>query len=452
MVKHSLNTRIDRTYGLIIALFVGMIRIFAIIILCGLLSLQAQSHELIFESKAATALNTVTLFSDTSLTKHSNIVYQQGALFEVLAESHLEHEDASQNQKFKWYQVKTADGKTGWVFGDAVAVIMAEQHIDPAISSYHKKRFMFNNGFEKAVMWIAELKGRDNFHDQDYLNPLYKEYYLMVTNEEGQSVQINFAGESATGKSGLHAFQMTDLSGDKIPEFIFQKNNWPTGSNIENRDLLIYSFQAGTLLKVFEERLTLQYDGKLTSPALYKSVEIEGSGIRVEYVDYLSCSDYSQGLDTDVQSGGSERCMEYVTYSYEWDDRSNSYYQIYEESRTPVSASLRFNGIYLKENPKMTGTNIRIIQRTESLKVVKHHEVFAKNSAGKKVMDNYLYVVLPSGEKGYVSADKVVFANTDHATVLLEYYYESPLHKSEWKSSESFVKIISDGETSARGR
>jgi hypothetical protein len=155
MVKHSLNTRIHRTSGLIIALFVGMIRIFTIVAFCGLLSLQAQSHELIFESKAATALNTVTLFSDTSLTKHSNIVYQQGALFEVLAESYLEHEDASQNQKFKWYQVKTTDGKTGWVFGDAVAVIMSEQDIDPAISSFHKKRFMFNNGFEKAVMWIV---------------------------------------------------------------------------------------------------------------------------------------------------------------------------------------------------------------------------------------------------------------------------------------------------------
>ncbi|MFK7809848.1 MAG: hypothetical protein AB8F74_18725 [Saprospiraceae bacterium] len=429
-----------------------MTRIITIITLCSFLSLHAQGHELIFASKAATALNTVTLFQDTSLTKHSNIVYQKGALFEVLGESHFEHEDAAQNQKFKWYNVKTADGKTGWVFGDAVAVILAENELDTAVSSFHKKRFMFNNGFEKAVVWIAALQGRDNFHQQDYLNPLYKEYYLVVTNEKGESVQINFAGESATGKSSLHKMQMTDLTGDKIPEFIFQKNNWPTGSEIENRDLLIYSFQAGTLVKVFEERLTLQYDAKLTSPALYKSIEIEGSGIRVEYIDYLSCDEYEQGLETDNRTTGSEKCMEYVTYSFQWDDRSSSYYKIYEESRTPVSASMRFNGIFLKSAPTLTGGNIRIIQRTEPLKVVKHYETFRKTGAEKKVMDNYLYVVLPDGQQGYVSANKVVFSNTDHAEVLLEYYYQAPLHKNSWKSEEGFVKVLGDGDTSARRR
>jgi hypothetical protein len=449
MVKHSLNTQNRKTCGVIIALFVGMFRIFTILLLGGFLNLQAQGHELIFASKAASSINTVTLFPDTSLTKHSNIVYQQGTLFEVLAESKLEHEDASQNQKFKWYQVKTNDGRIGWVFGDAVAVIIPEENLDSVLSSFHKKRFMFNNGFEKAVTWVAEMKGRDNFHKKDYLNPIYKEYYLMVTNEKGQSVQINFAGESAAGKSNLFQFQMADLSGDKIPEFIFQKSNWPTGSNIENRDLLIYSFQAGTLVKVFEERLTLQYDGNLTSPALYKAVEIEGTGIRVEYIDYMDCSAYSQKLDTDPRKSGSEKCLEYVTYSYQWDNRTNSYYQIYEESRTPVQASMRFNGIYLKASPELTGKSIRIVQRTEALQVVKHHEAFYQSDSGKKKMDNYLYVVLSSGEKGYVSADKVMFFNTEHAEVLLEYYYNAPLHKDEWKSAQSFVKILSDPDASA---
>ena len=447
-VKHYLNSGNHGICGVIIALTYGMIRTFAIIFLSSILSLNAQGIDIIFQSKAATALNTVTLFPDTSLTKHSNFVYQQGELFEILGESYYEHEDASQNQKFKWYQVRTQDGKTGWVFGDAVAVIMADQFVEPAISSFHKKRFMFNNGFEKAVMWIASLEGRDNFHEQDYLNPAYKEYYLVITNEKGRSVQINFAGESATGKSGLHHFQMTDLSGDKIPEFIFQKNNLPTGSDMENRDLLIYSFQAGTLLKVFEERLTLHYEGNLASPSLYKSIEIEGPSIRVEYIDYLSCEDYSQSFETDKQSQGSERCMEYVTYSFQWDARTNSYYQIYEESRTPVKATMRFNGIYLKTAPKITGSNIRIIQRSEIFNIVKHHEEFILHRS-KKILDTYFYIVLPSGKKGYISANKVVFSNTDHANVLLEYYYKPPLHKNEWKNAGPFVKIISDPDASA---
>ncbi|HHS95314.1 MAG TPA: SH3 domain-containing protein [Phaeodactylibacter sp.] len=466
MVKHSLNPPHHRIHGVDIALsncppilidlnhymLIPMLRFFILIAFGGLLSLQAQGHELIFQSKVATALNTITLFSDTSLTKHSNIFFEQGELFEVIGESYYEHEDASQNQKFKWYHVRTLNGKTGWVFGDAVAVILPKDEIAPAVSSYHRKRFMFNNGFEKAVMWFGVLQGRDNFHEQDYLNPLYTEYYLIITNEKGKSTQINYAGQSAIGKSELYHFQMTDMTGDKIPEFIFQKKNHPTGSEIENRDLLIYSFQAGTLLKVFEERLTLLYDAQLASPTLYKAVEIEPKNIRIEYIDFLNCTDYSQQLPTDPQASGSEKCLEYVTYSFHWDDRSNSFYRIYDESRSPVKASMRFNGIYLKNSPKLTGKNIRIVKRTELFTVVKHHENFIKNSSGKKVMDNYLYIVLPSGEKGYVSADKVAFANTYHADVLIQYYRQAPLHKNDWKYSGDFVKFFFDRHTSVRKR
>ncbi len=271
---------------------------------------------------------------------------------------------------------------------------------------------------------------------------------MVITNEKGKSVQINFAGESANGKSSLHHFQINDLTGDNVPEFIFQKSNHATGSEMENRDLLIYSFQAGTLLKVFEERLALHYDHKMPSPGLFKFVEIEGSGIRVEYVDYLPCDEYKQGYDTDTQRRGSERCMEYVTYSYQWDSRTNSYYQIYGESRTPVKASMRFNGIYLKTAPSMNGSNVRIVQRTELFNVIKHYEEFIMHK-GKKIMDNYLYVSLPSGEKGYLSANKVVFSSMDHADILLEYYYDAPLHKTDWKFDTPFVKVISDPDASA---
>ncbi len=451
MVKHSLNNQKLPVCGAIIAVIVGMIRVFVITMLAGLISLQAQGLDIIFQSKAATALNSVTLFQDTSLSKHSNVVFQQGTLFEVLGESYYEHEDAAQNQKFKWYRVRAQNGKTGWVFGDAVAVILPEQHVDPAIGAFHKKRFLFDNGFEKAVLWVASLSGRDNFHKQDYLNPPYKEYYLVVTNEKGRSVQINFAGESATGKSNLFHFQMTDLSGDKVPEFIFQKNSQATGSDLNNRDLLIFSFQAGTLVKVFEERLTLHYDGQLAAPSLFKSVEIDGPGIRIEYVDYGSCKNYHQPIDTDNQKKGSERCMEFVTYSYQWDEHTNSYYQLYEETRTAVKATTRFNGVHLKTAPNIAASNVRIMRSNELFRVIKHHEKFLLHN-GKKIIDNYLYVVLPSGEKGYLPANKVAFTETEHAELLLEYYYQPPLHKNDWKTEKPFVKIITDPNASAYRR
>jgi len=123
-----------------------------LIALTGCLSLHAQTLDVIFQNKAATALNTVTLYPDTSFTKHSNIECKAGELFEIISTSYYEHEDAAQNQKFKWYQVKTQTGATGWVYGDGLAVMLPDAHVEAALRNYHKKRFGFSNGFEKAVL------------------------------------------------------------------------------------------------------------------------------------------------------------------------------------------------------------------------------------------------------------------------------------------------------------
>ena len=68
------------------------------------------------------------------------------------------------------------------------------------------------------------------------------------------------------------------------------------GSPIENRHLQIFSFQAGLLNTVFEERLTLTYGDDQPSPALYKHIDIELPYIRVAYVDYVKCDHYHQQI------------------------------------------------------------------------------------------------------------------------------------------------------------
>ncbi len=433
---------------MIIAIYLNMIRYLLLMFFVATGSLGTQALDIIFQDKAAMALNTVTLYPDSTFSKHSNIDYKAGELFEILSTSHYEHEDAAQNQKFKWYQVKTSDGKTGWVFGDAVAVILPDRHVEASLKNFHKKRFSFDNGFEKSVLWVASMEGRDNFHENDYLNPLYKEFYLVLTNEQGRSVQINYAGESAMGKSNLKHFQFYDVSGDKIPELIFQKSTYPTGSNLEERSLEIYSFQAGTLLQVFKERMTLNYSDKLPAPSLYKFIEINGPLIRVEYIDYLSCSNYGLPHETGKVKKSQERCMEFVTYTYKWDERLKAYFNLYEESRSAPVTGIRSAGKFLRDKPStIKGKRLNLISRNDPLQVIKHHDAFVSRG-GKKLVDNFLYVKMPNGKTGYVPAHEVGFINTEHAKIIMAYYADTPLHKSKWKSDQSFLTIVSDPDTS----
>ena len=432
---------------MIIAIYLHMIRFLFLITLLGFSPLNGQALDIIFQNKSATALNNLTLYPDSTFTKHSNIDFKAGELFEVLGSSHLEHEDMEQNQKYKWYYVKTATGQIGWVFGDAIAVILPDQYVEPALRSFHKKRFAFNNGFEKSVLWVASMEGRDNFHEKDYLNPLYKEFYLVLTNEQGRSVQINYAGESAIGKSELKHFQFYDVSGDKVPELIFQKSSFPTGLGFENRSLEIYSFQAGTLLQVFQEQMNLNYSDKMPAPSLFKYVEIDGPLIRVEYIDYVKCHKYSLLYDKGKVSHSRERCMEFVTYTYKWDERISAYHTLYEESRSAPEAGIRKAGIMLSEEPSVTSKKRGLIQRSDQLQVIKHNEAF-KSRSGKKFVENYLFVKLPNGKTGYVPANQIGFLNSEHAALLNKYYKNTPIHKSKWKSNQTFLKIVSDPNTS----
>ena len=95
--------------------------------------------------RPATALNKVILYQDSSFFDHSSVVYEEGALFSILGESRFEHEDAAQNQKFKWYYVRTPDQKKGWIFGDGIAVIQPADEINGISYKYHLKEIQHDN-------------------------------------------------------------------------------------------------------------------------------------------------------------------------------------------------------------------------------------------------------------------------------------------------------------------
>ncbi len=394
----------------------------------------------ILPTRPATALNKVILYSDTSFFIHSSTFYEEGTLFEVIGETRYEYEDEAQNQKFKWYQVHTPDGKTGWIYGDGLAVIVPKGEIPPQLKPYYLKPFDFSKNLKGAIIWIASIEGKDNFHKEDYLNPLYKEFYLVLTSQLGKSMHIQYAGMSAMGNSELKHFEIRDFTEDNIPELILLKSSFTTGSSLENRTLDIYSFQAGSVVKVFEERMSLAYQHRTPSPALFKFVEVNKKAIRIAYVDYLNCDKYSQILQTNPYGKTSEKCLEYVTYSYNWHNSKKKYVSMYEESRTSIEGILKKEKAYLRKEPSFLSEVVTKLEHKMPLRIIKHHEKIIFRQ-GKKMIIPYLYVQAANGKYGYIHADNIEFKNIEHAFLLNRYYENPPLLKENWKSDSSFLSL-----------
>jgi len=375
------------------------------ICLCLSIWLQGQTLPL----RPGTALNKVVLYPDSSFFAHSNIFYEEGTLFEVLAETRFEHEDEAQNQKFKWYQVKAPDDK-------------------------------ISDDLAATSLWVAGIEGKDNFHEDDYLNPLYKEYYLVLTSRLGKSYHIQFAGESAMGQSELRAFVLQDLTADNIPELLFLKSNLDTDSRLENRVVEIFSFQAGSIAKVFEEKMDLTYAPRERSPALFKFIEIDEQTIRVAYVDYLACTDYSLMLTPKELNKTNEKCLEYVTYSFVWQAATQTYQPLYEESRTAIEGQLIPEKGFLRSEPTYLSTVVEKLAPKSTLKVVQHFEKIITQRGNKKVVP-YLYVQSPNGNYGYIHAKDVQLQVGEHATILNRFYKNPPLNKLDWTLDTNFLSI-----------
>ena len=406
------------------------------IALCFTTVLQGQ----ILSARPATALNKVTLYPDSTFFAHSNISYEEGTLFEVINETRFEYEDEAQNQKFKWYEVKTPDDKTGWVFGDGIAVIVPDSEILPSLKNYHKRTFNFSDNLEETIVWIAAIEGKDNFHEEDYLNPLYKEIYLVLTSHLGKSYHIQFAGESAMGSSELRAFHLQDLTEDDVPELLFLKSNFDTGSPLENRVVEIYSFQAGSITKVFEERMSLVYQEKTPSPALFKFVEVNQKTIRIAYVDYLHCPDYSLMLTPKELDEEHERCLEYVTYSFIWKADQKRYVPFYEESRTYVEGQLIPEKGFLRSEPSYLSAVVEKLPSNANLKVIQHFEKIIDRRGEKKIVP-YLYVQSETGNYGYIHAKDVRLQVGEHGPILNLFYKNPPLDKQNWTADTNFLSI-----------
>ena len=396
--------------------------------------------QIILTKRAAVTVSPVRLFADSSYTQQTETTYTEGELFEVIAESGQEHLDNTQNQSFKWYKVRAASGATGWIFGDNLAVVLPEYLVDAPLRPFYKKSAHFDNGFEKATVWVAGTNGHDAKDPKmPQLNPMYKEFYLVVTNEHGKCVVLNYANVSETVKKNLQSIYFQDLTENKIDEIVLETTSLPAGRTVEERTLEIFSFKAGELSKIFEERLSLFWENDMPSPVYSKFIEIEGSTIRVAYIDFVECDKYSLGLPTDGRSHTQERCLEYVTYSFVWDRATRQFKTLYKPSRRTVQAVVN-QSFVLKSSPSLYSENAILVQPNDRLEVIKHFETM-KQVNGKKTLETWFLVKHPTGVIGYIPAQQITFKNTEHASVLKSFYEKPPLMKQDWNSANRFVWV-----------
>ena len=404
-------------------------------------SLQADTaSQLILRKRAAVTVSPVRMYADSMYSKSTETVFTEGELFEIIGETTREHYDNTQNQTFKWFKVRSLTGAAGWIFGDNLAVVTPERFVDYTLKQFYKKEAHFDNGFENAMVWVASVEGHDDkYKGKEFLNPPYKEFYLVVTNDRGKCISLNYANVNESGKKDLQSIHFRDITDNKIDEIIIETSSFPTGRSLDEHALEVYSFKAGTIAKIFEERLTLTWEEDVPSPSYSKFIEIEGTNIRVAYVDYVPCDKYSLGLKTDVRSKTMERCLEYVTSSYAWDKASKTFKPLYKESRTPLVGAAKMP-INLKADPSVSSPTRATIDPSERLQIIKHYDLIKVEKRVKKV-ENWLFVKHPSGVFGYVLASDLTFKNVEHAEILKEYYEKTPLMKQDWKVEKEFISV-----------
>lgn len=382
------------------------------LLLCLLFSASLFGQAEIFKEKIATSLNTVTLYPDSTFIRHSNISYPVGELFTILDQTKLEHEDDAQNQKFHWYWVSTPDGKKGWIFGDGIAIIMADKEVPEALQPFHKKKKSFNYGFENSIMWIAMVQGRDNFHEQDYLNPIYNELYLIITNQNKKSVHIGVAGASARGEYQLDQMVFRDVTGDGVTDVIVEKKHTTERLNEFIKSLEIYTFRAGNIAKVMDEPLNIKVPKGLNIPPLYKFIEVDDQTVRIEYLQF-------QSIENKLPKVRQTAKINFNIVTYNWNERSKKYESLYGETSVTPRGQVKVGNSFLLKVPQPNAPAGSYINFSDTFQVLQQLD--------NQQNESYYLVKTKTGQQGYLPTEEVLISDGMLGQRLLDFHQKKSL-------------------------
>ncbi len=403
-------------------------------------ALAAQRGAFVLPPKPAVALQNVALFPDSSLTSQSSEMIAEGEVVEVLGASATEHLDKDQNQKFPFFRVQKADGKTGWAFGDGLAIGFEEASLPEEWRGFHQKSAVFGIGFEQSTTWLASIDGRDKLHENDFMNPLYSEHWLIVTNARGRSVSVQIGHSSASGRAEPKLLRFLDVTADRAAEIVLETSSRSPSNPVEQRELQIFSIRNGSLQKIFEEKVSLFDASEQPQPSVGESFEIEAGSIRRERVEFLPLADYSLKNDLLPLGLSSETAIEQVTETLVWTAKTSRFEPLYPESRTAPRGEIR-QSVRLKNRPESFGSATVLATMGEKCQILKLVEQIAVVD-GRKKMRPWLLVKTASGATGYLEAAAVKWEKTRLAPVLAAFSEEPPLVRADWFFDFPFVKIV----------
>lgn len=194
---------------------------FLTFLFCFLAFAKLEGHDWVLQGKAVAALGNLGLYKDSTFSSNTVAFYKEGELFKYLGETIQLYEDDTQRQLYKWYRVQAQNGKIGWLFGDMIAVMSADDKVAEAVQPFFKKQYDFGGKIGAATIWVGAVEGRDIVGQNKYS---YKEEFLMLTNEFGKTCAIELNSNRLNGSTHIRKMEIQELTGDDFIEILLQKN------------------------------------------------------------------------------------------------------------------------------------------------------------------------------------------------------------------------------------
>lgn len=388
--------------------------------------------------KVAISLGRISLHSDTALHLQTNIVLEDGMLLDILQQSSLFHNDKDENQQFRWYKVRTGTNQIGWVFGDAIAVFSPKNAADTLLLAFSLKKWNLSASFGASMSWLASVEGKELKSSSDAARKVYREQYLVFSNQSGKSISLPLTISGAEGMQQLNSFEIRDITGDADPEIIIEKaiSEIP---GFEVRNAEIYRFSRSGFQKIFEQPMTLFASAQTLTPARYKIIQIERKLIRISWVDFRSCQPGRFSTETERALQDKKKCVDYVTSTYGWDAATGMFTPIYAESRKPLKGFSK-GRFFLRTAALMNAEKRAKLDPEDPITAIFVFSDFERSE--EKDNPIWLYVETNSGQSGYIPAFRIYFEETEHADILND-YFSNPPGKGIIKKSEGKFVVFS---------